>query len=110
MPADPKLLARVFQNLIANAIKSGGSPPRIHVSAARQGSEWVVSVKDNGLGIEPRRHDEIFALFNGRPASVEDGLGIGLALSKRAIERQGGRLWVESEMGHGADFRFALPA
>ncbi len=110
--ADPQLLARVLQNLIINAVKFRAErPSRIHVSARRQGTDWIVSVRDNGSGIEPARHGEIFTLFNGRGApSRKDGSGIGLALCKRAVERQGGRIWVQSESGRGADFHFSLPS
>lgn len=109
VPADPDLLARVLQNLIGNAVKyRGAERPVIHLSALRRGQDWLFSVRDNGIGIEPKRHEEVFRLFNGT-RSRGAGTGIGLALCRRAIEHQGGKIWVESSPGLGADFRFTLP-
>lgn len=111
MPADRRLLGRVLQNLIANAVRfRGEKAPRIHVSASRQDSQWVISVKDNGIGIDPKQHEEIFRLFNRAIGPKGAGAGIGLALCRRAIEHQGGKIWVESRAGKGATFRFSIPA
>ena len=109
--ADEIQLGRVFQNLIGNAIKfRGDEPPRIHVSAEEQQNEWRFTVRDNGIGIEPRHHDRIFAVFSrlhGR--SAYPGTGMGLAICKRIVERHGGRIWVESELGKSSTFYFTMP-
>jgi PAS domain S-box-containing protein len=111
--ADRAQLAQVFQNLVANAIKfrREGVPPRVHVSAKRQGDEWVFSVADNGIGIDPQQTERIFEVFQRLHTDEEyPGLGMGLALCKRIVERHGGRIWVESEPGQGSMFCFTLPA
>ena len=109
--ADGVQLGRVFQNLIGNAIKfRGDEPPRIHVSAEEQENEWRFAVRDNGIGIKPRYHDRIFAVFSrlhGR--SAYPGTGMGLAICKRIVERHGGRIRVESELGKGSTFYFTMP-
>jgi light-regulated signal transduction histidine kinase (bacteriophytochrome) len=111
--ADRAQLAQVFQNLIANAIKFRREdvPPHVHVSAEREGDEWVFSVEDNGIGIDPEQADRIFQVFQRLHTDEEyPGLGIGLALCKRIVERHGGRIWVESDVGEGSTFAFTLPA
>jgi light-regulated signal transduction histidine kinase (bacteriophytochrome) len=110
--ADEAQLAQVFQNLIANAIKfrKEDVPPRVHVSAEREGDEWVFSVADNGIGIDPDQAERIFEVFQRLHTEEEySGLGIGLALCRRIVERHGGRIWVESEPGEGSTFTFTLP-
>lgn len=110
--ADAPQLVQLFQNLVGNAIKFRGSePPRIHVSAARQDDRWVFRVQDNGIGIESQHFDRIFVVFQRLHSREEyPGTGIGLALCKRIVERHGGRLWVESEVGRGSSFLFTLRA
>jgi len=111
--ADRAHLAQVFQNLIANAIKfqRDGVPPRIHISAEQAGDEWVFSVTDNGIGIDSEQADRIFHIFQRLHTEDEyAGLGIGLALCKRIVERHGGRIWMESTPGNGTTFLFTLPA
>jgi PAS domain S-box-containing protein len=106
---DSLLLSQLFQNLIGNAIKyRGAEPPRIRISAEQMNGEWVISVSDNGLGIDPAYHDKIFGVFRRLHGNEYPGTGIGLALCKRIVEKHGGRIWVESEVGKGATFRFAL--
>jgi PAS domain S-box-containing protein len=109
---DATRLGQVVQNLIGNALKfRGSSLPRIHVSAQRQGEEWVFSVRDNGIGLDPKHADRVFGVFQRLHTRQEyPGTGIGLAICKKIIERHGGRIWVESRFGKGATFFFALPA
>jgi light-regulated signal transduction histidine kinase (bacteriophytochrome) len=104
-------LIQVFSNLIGNAIKyRGDRRPEIHISATDNGKEWSFKVKDNGIGIEMKHADEIFGLFKRLHSTDEyAGSGIGLAVCKAVIERQGGRIWVDSEPGKGSTFFFTLP-
>ena len=109
---DALQLERVFQNLLENALKFGGSqPPRVHLSAERWPDGWCLSVRDNGIGLDPDRSDRIFEIF-GRLHTIAEypGTGIGLALCKQIVERHGGRIWVESRPGEGATFYFTIPA
>ncbi len=110
---DRRLLTQLFQNLLSNAVKFGrrGTPPEIHVSAERAESDWRISIRDNGIGIEPKYASQIFSPFKRLHGMSEyPGSGIGLAICRRAVERHGGRIWVESEPGRGATFKFTLPA
>jgi signal transduction histidine kinase len=111
VPADEQQLIRLFQNLLSNAIKfRGEEPPLIHVSAKRMDHEWVVAVRDNGIGIDPQYADRIFVIFQRLHNRAEyPGTGIGLAICKKIVERHGGRIWVESELGKGTTFFFTLP-
>jgi light-regulated signal transduction histidine kinase (bacteriophytochrome) len=110
---DPIQLAMVFQNLLGNAIKFRGSePPRIHIGIGvkQETSEWVFSVRDNGIGIDPQFAERIFVIFQRlHSRSAYPGTGIGLAICERIIQRHGGRIWVESMPGEGATFYFTLP-
>jgi signal transduction histidine kinase len=112
LPVHAVYLGLVFQNLIANAIKfQGDNPPRVRIAAERSGPDWKFSVKDNGIGIDPRHFSRLFLLFQRLHSRAEyPGTGIGLAVCKRIIERHGGRIWVESQVGQGATFYFTLPA
>jgi PAS domain S-box-containing protein len=108
--ADPVLLAQVLQNLVANALKfTVERPPVIDVSAVRQSTAWRISVSDNGPGIDPVGREHIFDMFGRGGRSREEGLGIGLALCAKIVERHGGQLGCESTPGHGATFSFTLP-
>ena len=105
---DPRQLRRVLQNLLGNAVKYRGEAPlRIEMSALRDSREWVVSVRDNGLGVDPDQATRIFGMFS-RASDDIDGVGIGLAVCRRIVEAHGGRIWVESA-GAGSAFRFTLP-
>jgi PAS domain S-box-containing protein len=109
---DGTQLTQVFQNLVGNAIKYRSLEiPQVHVSATKSdGREWIFSVRDNGLGIDPQYFDRIFVLFQRlHPQNEFEGTGIGLAVSKKIVERLGGRIWVESESGKGSTFHFSLP-
>ncbi|QFU84866.1 PAS domain S-box protein (plasmid) [Natronorubrum aibiense] len=109
---DAGQLRQVLQNLLSNALTySGDEPPRVHVSAHRRRGKWVISVADDGIGINPENQDRIFTVFDRLHSREEyDGTGIGLALCERIVERHGGDIWVDSEPGEGATFSFTLPA
>ncbi|PCR90543.1 PAS domain S-box protein [Natrinema ejinorense] len=109
---DSSQLRQVFQNLLSNAIEyCGEDPPRIHVSAERTGDEWVISVRDEGIGIDPKDQDRIFQVFQRLHSHEEHpGTGIGLALCQRIVERHGGEIRVDSASGEGATFSLTLPA
>jgi len=103
-------LSQLFRQLIANAITFRGAEPlRIHISAAEDDDAITFSVRDNGLGIDPQYHKQIFEVFKRLHGREYPGTGIGLAICKRIVEQHGGRIWVESESGKGATFRFTLP-
>jgi light-regulated signal transduction histidine kinase (bacteriophytochrome) len=112
VPATESHLVQVFSNLIGNGIKYRPSIriPQIHISAIEKESEWVFCVTDNGIGLDMKYAKDIFGMFKRLHNEDEyEGSGIGLALSKIVIERHGGRIWVESELGKGSRFLFTLP-
>jgi CheY-like chemotaxis protein len=109
--ADRSLLAKVFQNLISNAIKfRSDRPPRIAIDATEQDGAWTFSISDNGIGIAPEHRERLFKLFQRlNPHGSFPGSGIGLATCRRIVERRGGRIWADSTPGAGATFRFTVP-
>ncbi|WP_255681840.1 PAS domain-containing protein [Natrinema sp. SYSU A 869] len=111
---DANQLRQVFQNLLSNAIEySGDEPPRVRISAERDGAEWLLSVSDEGIGIDPDDRERIFEVFqrlHTREEHTGAGTGIGLALCERIVERHGGDIWVDSDSGEGTIFSFTLPA
>jgi len=104
-------MAQVFQNLIGNAIKfRGKEPPAISVEAQKAGQQWLFSVSDNGIGIAPEYAENIFVVFQRLHARTEyPGNGIGLAICKKIVEHNGGKIWVEARAGHGSVFKFTMP-
>ena len=109
--ADFDPLAKVMQHLLENAIKFAARPdPKVHVSARPENYDWIVSVQDNGPGIDPAHFEKIFGLFRRLHGRDVPGKGLGLAFARRALESLGGRIWVESIPGQGATFSFSLPS
>jgi light-regulated signal transduction histidine kinase (bacteriophytochrome) len=103
-------LVQLFQNLISNAIKyRSEEPPVIRISAREGENCWIFSVRDNGIGIDPKYFDYIFGVFRRLHGSQKSGTGIGLAICRAAVERLGGRIWVESDPGSGSTFHVSLP-
>lgn len=109
--ADPFQLTRLFQNLLGNSIRyRSNDPPRIQIAAEMRESEWLFSVKDNGIGIEPQYAEKVFGIFKHLHSRDKyQGSGMGLAICRKIVTRHAGRIWVESELGKGATFCFTLP-
>ncbi len=109
--ADETQFSQLFQNLIGNGIKfHADESPRVHVGVRRTDDQWVFSVRDNGIGIEPEFHERVFDIFQRLHSRQQfSGTGIGLAVCKRTVERHGGKIWVESRLGEGSTFYFTIP-
>jgi light-regulated signal transduction histidine kinase (bacteriophytochrome) len=108
---DPGQLTQLFQNLIGNAIKfHGATQPEVRISAERQPDEWLFTVTDNGVGFDAKYAERVFVIFKRLHSREEyPGTGIGLAICKKIVERHGGRIWAESEIGRGTTIFFTLP-
>jgi chemotaxis family two-component system sensor kinase Cph1 len=107
---DPNQVCFVFASLIENSIKfRSQARPEIHVAAFPQENQWLFSVCDNGIGIDPKHSERIFGVFKRLHNDAYSGAGMGLAITHRIVESHGGRIWVESHLGQGSTFRFALP-
>ncbi len=112
LPVDRGQMVRLFQNLIGNAVKyrKNDEVPRVHISAELNGTDWIISVRDNGIGFQPEYASAIFAPFKRLHTADEyPGTGVGLAICRRIVQAQGGRIWAESEPGKGTTFSFTLP-
>jgi PAS domain S-box-containing protein len=108
---DPSQLRQLFQNLVSNAIEYSDEPPQVHISGETAGTKRVISISDDGIGIDPDDTDRIFEVFQRLHSHEEhEGTGIGLALCRRIVERHGGDIWADSEPGEGSTFSFTLPA
>jgi signal transduction histidine kinase len=106
---DPRQLRRLLQNLIANAVKfRGAQPPHIEVFAEEGSDGLVVTVRDNGVGVDAGQAGRIFGMF-ARARGDSEGTGIGLAICRRVVEAHGGHIWVEPRPDGGSEFRFTLP-
>jgi PAS domain S-box-containing protein len=107
--ADESQMIHLFQNLISNSIKFSTNDPRIFISSQSDNDQYVISVKDEGIGIESQYFEKIFQIFQRlHPKEQYEGTGIGLAICRRIVERHGGRIWVESEIGKGSTFFFTI--
>jgi len=112
LQADRGQMVRLFQNLVGNAVKyrSPDKQPKVHISAEQKGNEWIISVKDNGIGFDQKYASTVFLPFKRLHAAREySGTGVGLAICSRIVKAQGGRIWAESQPGEGATFSFTLP-
>lgn len=108
--AEESMLDHVFHTLIENAIQyRDRAAPRIHISAVNTFDRWLFTVRDNGIGIAQKNAEEVFGMFKRLHGSERPGNGLNLSLSRKLVERQGGRIWVESAPGEGAAFRFTIP-
>jgi|SRR5579872_258401 len=110
--ADRGQMVRLFQNLVGNAVKyrQPDRPLNVHIGAEQKGAEWVISVRDNGIGFDPKYAMTIFEPFKRLHTAEEyPGTGVGLTICRRIVQAQGGRIWAESQPGNGTTFFFTLP-
>jgi len=109
LDCDPSQIVFVFAELIQNSVRfRTAQRPQIHISANAQDDMWVFSVRDNGIGIDPRHADRVFGLFKRIDNNASSGAGVGLAIARHVVEQHGGRIWVDSRPGLGATFYFSL--
>jgi light-regulated signal transduction histidine kinase (bacteriophytochrome) len=109
---DASLLVQLFQNLLGNGMKfrRDGVPPEVHVSAERDGGEWQLTCRDNGIGIEPQYAEKIFVIFQRlHSREAYGGTGIGLAMCRKIVEHHGGRMWLDEDATEGATFHWTMP-
>ena len=112
LPVDRGQMVRLFQNLIGNAVKyrKPDHAPKVHIAAEQKGADWVISIRDNGIGFDPKHASMIFEPFKRLHTADEyPGTGVGLAICRRIIQAQHGRIWAESQPGEGTTFFFTLP-
>jgi PAS domain S-box-containing protein len=107
---DRAQLVQLLMNLVDNAIKyHGADPPLVHIAAKARGDDWLFEVRDNGIGIAPKHHDQVFEVFKRLHSQKEyQGTGIGLAICRRVVDRHSGKIWVESKAGEGSAFYFTI--
>ena len=109
--ADPQQITQLIRILVSNAIRyRGPEAPLAHVSAAREGSDWVVSISDNGIGFDPAHAQNLFRAFERIHGRGVSGAGLGLASARKIVESYGGRIWADSQPGRGSRFSFTIPA
>lgn len=108
---DKQLMTQPFQNLISNAIKyRSEETPKIHISVKKEDKQYLFSIKDNGIGIDPKHLERIFTIFQRLHSDREyEGTGIGLAIAQKIVHQQGGEIWAESQPGQGSTFFFTIP-
>ena len=111
LKVNPNQMGLLLQNLLANSLKfRNEKSPMVHLSARQEGGEWVISIRDNGIGFDPQYAEAIFKVFKRMHSQEEyPGTGIGLAICKKIVERHGGHIWAESQPGCGATFYFTIP-
>ena len=112
LPVDRGQMVRLFQNLVGNAVKyrHPERPANVHIAAEQKGQEWIISISDNGIGFDPKYAGLIFSPFKRLHTAEEyPGTGVGLAICRRIVQAQGGRIWAESQPGEGSTFFFTLP-
>ena len=108
---DPDRLMQVLEHLVRNAVvHCGETAPQVHISACKRGEDWVFEVRDNGPGVEDAALERIFLPFERLKSGEHTGAGLGLAISREIVERHGGRMWAESQIGEGSTFFFTLPS
>jgi len=107
---DPDRLMQVLEHLVRNAVvHRGEAAPQVHISACKRGEAWVFAVRDNGPGVDGVALERVFRPFERLKGGERTGAGLGLAISREIVERHGGRMWAESQVGEGATFLFTLP-